>query len=513
MAQPQPKLVDPPETPVRIPPRNIEAEMALLGAILINNQAFEKVSEFLKPEHFYDPLHGRIFATIAMVVEQRRPADPTTLRHHFENDPEFAEYGGVQYLARMARAAVTIINAEHYGRIIHDLHLKRELIAIGTDTVNEAFDGQPDDTAIRQVERAEQRLYELATTGDYEGGFQPFKVSLKGALELAEHAYKRAGGISGIASGLDELDRVLGGLHPSDLIVLAGRPAMGKTALATNIAFNAARDRARAIREGQAPRVDGAVVGFFSLEMSSEQLAMRMLAEESGVPSDQIRRSRLTNEDFDKFVRASQELQAAPFFIDDTPGLSVSALRTRARRLKRQHGLSMIVVDYLQLVQAGGAQRYDNRVQEVSEITRGLKLLAKELEVPVIALSQLSRQVESREDNRPQLSDLRESGAIEQDADVVMFIYRKEYYWKKDHPQPRWNERFESHDVFQAKMETWEREYREDGQKGVAEVIIGKNRHGSTETVSLYFNERLTKFGNLIADDHTPEGASSGAPF
>ena len=507
------KLRDDPETPVRIPPRNIEAEMALLGAILINNQAFEKVNEFLRADHFYDPVHGRIFAACATVIEQRRPADPTTLRHYFENDAEFAEYGGVQYLARLARAAVTIINAEHYGHIIHDLHLKRELIAIGTDTVNEAFDGKPEDTAIAQVERAEQRLYELATTGDYEGGFQPFKISLKSAIDMAEAAYKRDGRTIGVATGLDEMDRVLGGLHPSDLIVLAGRPAMGKTALATNIAFHAARQRDEAIKAGQTPPVDGAVVGFFSLEMSSEQLALRMLAEESGVASDLIRKSRLTNDDFEKFVRASQTLQRVPFFIGDTPGLSVSALRTRARRLKRQHGLSFVVVDYLQLVQAAGATRFDNRVQEVSEITRGLKLLAKELAVPVIALSQLSRAVESRDDKRPQLADLRESGAIEQDADVVMFIFRKEYYWKKDNPEPRWHGAGGPDPSFYQQLEDWQRKYKDEGEKGKAEIIIGKNRHGSTETVTLYFNERLTKFGNLVAEDHLPEPPPDGRPF
>ena len=493
----------------RVPPRNIEAEMALLGAILVNNQALEKVSEFLKPEHFADPVHGRIFAACASVIASSRLADPTTLRHFFENDPEFATYGGTQYLARLARDAVTIINAEHYGRTIHDLYLRRELIELGTDVVNEAFDAEPDVSATAQIEGAEQKLYDLATVGDYDAGFKPLTSAAAEAIKAAEAAYKREGKVVGISTGMTELDRVLGGMHRSDLIVLAGRPAMGKTALATNIAFNAAK----AYREeidvlGRKQVVDGAVLGFFSLEMSSEQLATRILAETSGIPSDRIRHARMTQNDFEKFVLASQELSQTKFFIDDTPGLSVSALRTRARRLKRQHGLSFIVIDYLQLIQAGSSARFDNRVQEVSEITRGLKLLAKELDVPVLALSQLSRAVEQRDDNRPQLSDLRESGSIEQDADVVMFIYRKEYYWKRSNPEPRWNSPGEPDQSFYRRHEEWQMKHKEDGEQGKAEIIIGKNRHGSTETVSLYFNEKLTKFGNLVDDEHLPDQPS-----
>jgi len=481
------------DTPAfRNPPTNVEAEQALLGAILVNNRAFEQVSEFLRSEHFAVPAHSRIFDAIRRQVERGQEANPTTLQFFFEGDVELKDMGGHVYLARLAASAVTVINARDYGRTIHDLFLRRQLINLGEDTVNEAYSQEIDDRAIDQIERAEQRLYDLATVGDYQGGFQDFPSVLTSAIKMAEAAYKRDGQLIGVSTGLADLDALLGGLHDSDLIILAGRPSMGKTALATNIAYNAARNyRTETDETGNEVAVDGAVVAFFSLEMSAEQLATRILSETAEVGSDAIRRGKLSGVEFHKIVEASHELQRAPIFIDDTPALTVSALRTRARRLKRQHGLGLIVVDYLQLLSSASA-RQDNRVQEVSEITRGLKTLAKELNVPVIALSQLSRQVEQRDDKRPQLSDLRESGSIEQDADVVMFIFREEYYESRHEPR----EGTPEHHAWQENM---------DRIHNIAEVIVAKQRHGPTGKAKLHFNALLTKFGNLARDDYMPE--------
>ena len=473
----------------RVPPRNLEAEQALLGAILVNNRAYERVSEFLRPEHFADPIHGRIFAACARLIERGQIADGTTLKHVFDTDPDFAEIGGADYIARLARAAVTVINAGEYGRIVHDLHLRRRLIDLGEDTINDAYDTRTEATATDQIQTAEQKLYDLATAGDFEGGFRPFHEAMASAIDMAQSAFQREGKLAGVATGFKKLDLLLGGLHPSDLLVLAARPSMGKTALATNIAFNAAKAYREIVDEANNRHVaDGAVVGFFSLEMSAEQLATRILAEEAQVPSEKIRKGELTHEDFERVVRASQELQRAPFFIDDTPALTISALRTRARRLKRQHQLGLIVVDYLQLVDSGAGRRDGNRVLEISEITRGLKTLAKELNVPVLALSQLSRAVEQREDKRPQLSDLRESGSIEQDADVVMFIFREEYYLER--AQPR--EGTPEHDEWLAKM---------DLVHNLAEVIVAKQRHGPTNKVALSFEGKYTRFADLQEDD------------
>src|SRR5438067_432481 len=429
------------------PPANVEAEQALLGAILINNAAHGRVAEFLLPEHFGHAGDGRIYAAISRLIERGQIANPVTLKNLFDQDGALAEIGGAAYLARLAEAAVTIINAEHYGRTIHDLHLRRELITIGQDVVTDAFRHDLDDLATEQIERAEQKLFDLATHGRAEGGFQPFAQALTSAITLAQAAFKRDGRTVGVATGFTDLDKKLGGLHPSDLVILAGRPSMGKTSLATNIAFSAAQAwRPAPGADGRIdlskPAEDGAVVGFFSLEMSAEQLATRILAEESGTSSDRIRRGEVRREDFDKFIAASHRLAAVPLYIDDTPPLSVAALRTPARRLKRQQGLGLIVVDYLQLMRPSSQNRVmENRVQEISDITRGLKAIAKELEVPVLALSQLSRAVEQREDKRPQLADLRESGSIEQDSDVVMFIFREEYYLSRGEPTHRPEER------------------------------------------------------------------------
>jgi replicative DNA helicase len=493
LREPNPELL-------RTPPYNTEAEQALLGAILINNAAFLRVSEFLQPEHFGNAVHGRIFAAIGKLLGRGQIANPVTLKNLFDQDGALTEIGGAQYLARLAGAAVTIINAEDYGRAVHDLYLRRELITLGEDVVNDAFRQDLDDPAREQIERAERKLFDLAVDGEYEGGFRTFSTALTSAILNAEAAFKRNGKTVGVATGFVDLDRKLGGLHPSDLIVLAGRPSMGKTALATNIAFCAAKSyKPPPAAELRKAAEDGAVVGFFSLEMSAEQLATRILAEESGVSSDRIRRGDVSHEDFDRFVHASQRLAAVKLFLDDTPALTVSALRTRARRLMRQQGLGLIVIDYLQLLRPSSQVRaQDNRVQEISEITRGLKALAKELNVPVLALSQLSRAVEQREDKRPMLADLRESGSIEQDADVVMFIFREEYYLSRE-PSRR-------PDEAESKFSDRYQEWREQLEKvhGLAEIIVAKQRHGPVGTVKLHFDAETTKFDNYMASDHLP---------
>lgn len=464
-------------------PHNIEAEKALLGAIFSDNRAYERVSEFLRAEHFSVPENGKIFEAAQTLMEKGQIANPVTLSGFFEGNDELVAMGGKTYLAELAASAVTIINAGEYGRIIYDLHMKRELIALGTDMVNEAYDQSVQESATTQIEKSEQQLYDLATQGDHEGGFQDFREAVLEAVRVAEAAHKRDGALAGVATGMTDLDQMLGGLHNSDLLILAGRPSMGKTALVTNIAYNAAYSYHKSGGE------EGAVVGFFSLEMSSEQLAARIISEQVEVSSNKMRKGELSNEEFTRLVVSSQELHRIPLFIDDTPALTVSALRTRARRLKRQHNLGMIVVDYLQLISPPPGSS-DGRVNEVSEITRGLKTLAKELEVPVVALSQLSRAVESREPPRPQLSDLRESGSIEQDADVVMFIYRPEYYHERKKPDPDNLE----------KLAEWDEKFKKI--ENIADVIIGKQRHGPIGDVRLSFQGEFTRFADL--DTHHP---------
>ncbi len=476
------------------PPANTEAEQALLGAMLVNNAAWHRVSEFLLPEHFANAVHGRIFAAIGKLIERGQIANPVTLKNLFDQDGALLEIGGAQYLALLAQSAVTIINAEHYGRTIHDLYLRRELMTIGQDVAADALRHDLDDPAPEQIERAEQKLFDLATTGQAEGGLKPFGTALTTAITMAQAAYKRDGKTVGVATGFVDLDKKLGGLHPSDLVILAGRPSMGKSALATNIAFHAATEWGRTAGE------DGAVAAFFSLEMSAEQLATRILAEESGTSSDRIRRGEVRREDFDKFVMASQRLAAVPLYIDDTPALSIAALRTRARRLKRQHGLGLVVVDYLQLMRPSIVNRVlENRVQEVSDITRGLKAIAKELDVPVLACAQLSRAVEQREDKRPMLADLRESGSIEQDADVVMFIFREEYYLSRGEPTRRPDE---GDDRFNDRYDRWRE--RCEAAFGMADIIIAKQRHGPIGTVKLHFEAETTKFDNFIGPERLP---------
>ena len=480
---------------LREPPHNFEAEQALLGAILVNNAAYQRVAEFLRPEHFADPLHGKLFDSLGKLIERGQVVSAVTLKTYVEQDEDMKAVGGAAYLARLAAASVHVINAGDFGRAVHDLYLRRQLIDVGGTMVNEAFGADVDETALQQIEVAEKKLYDLASSGQIEGGFKPFRTALTEATVAAEAAYHRVGQLTGVATGLAQLDRLLGGLHRSDLIILAGRPSMGKSSLATNIGFNAAR----AYKE---EHVDGAVVGFFSLEMSAEQLATRMISEQAEIPSEKIRKGELISADFDRVLSVSHELEHLNFFIDDTPALSIAALRTRARRLKRTHGLGLLIIDYLQLLAPSGRTRQENRVQEVSEITRGLKTLAKELDVPVIALSQLSRAVEQREDKRPQLADLRESGSIEQDADVVMFIYRDEYYLMREEPKRRDNETSEH---FNQRHDDWKQ--RCEQNYGKAEVIVAKQRHGPVGIVHLAFEGQYTKFDNLPAD-----GDRSGAP-
>lgn len=479
------------EPQFRSPPSNIEAEQALLGAILVNNDAYYRVSDFLEAAHFIEDLHRRIYEVATSLIKAGKVATPITMKT-FLGDQDLGGLTVSQYLARLAAEATTVINAEDYGRTIYDLAIRRNLINIGEDLVNVAFDAPVETSPRDQIEEAERRLYALAETGRYDGGFQRFSDALTSAIDMAAAAYKREGALSGISTGLIDLDRSLGGLQASDLVILAGRPAMGKTSLATNIAFNIAKAyQAEKQQDGSLKTVNGGIVGFFSLEMSAEQLATRIIAEQSGVPSYKIRRGDMREDDFYKITEAAREMQSIPFYIDQTGGISIAQLAARARRLKRQRGLDMLVVDYLQLL-SGSSKKGENRVQELTEITTGLKALAKELSVPIVALSQLSRQVESRDDKRPQLSDLRESGSIEQDADVVMFVYREEYYLKNKEPKPGTEEYFK----WQAEM---------DQVHGKAEVIIGKQRHGPTGTVQLAFQADITRFTNLADEDKLPE--------
>src|SRR5258705_6004443 len=476
----------------RSAPHNIEAEQSLLGAILVNNDAFYRVSDFLEPKHFCEPLHQTIYETAGSLIRMGKVATPVTLKTFLPADTDIGGMTVGQYLARVAAEATTIINAQDYGRTIYDMALRRDLIRIGEDMVNVAFDAPVDFAPRAQIEDAERQLYELAESGRYDGGFQRFSQAMKVALDMAANAYQRDGRLSGVATGLRDLDSKMGGLQRSDLVIVAGRPGMGKTALATNIAYNIAKaHRAEVQADGTMKSVNGGIVGFFSCEMSAEQLATRILAEQTSIASSSIRRGGISEADFEKIRDYSIELQSLPLYVDETGGLSISQLTARARRLKRQKGLDMIVIDYIQLLQGSG-KKSDNCVQEVTEITTNLKALAKELNVPIIALSQLSRQVESRDDKRPQLSDLRESGSIEQDADVVMFVFREEYYLANKEPR-----------VGTPEYEKWQLDM--SLVHGKAEAIIGKQRHRPTGTGHLQFVGQFTPFGDMRHAMHVPE--------
>ncbi|WP_158912821.1 replicative DNA helicase [Caulobacter sp. S45] len=480
----------PTDEPIATAPHNLEAEQALLGSILFDNAAYERLTDRLQARHFYEPFHSRLFEAMEDYIRKGQLAEPIVLMERFRRDPAFDDLGGLRYLADLVDRAPPAANAPDYARVIYDLALRREVLRIsGEMAVNAVNDAETE--AREQIERAEQQLYSLAESGSSSTGFQTFANALQGAVEMTAEAFSRDGGLAGVSTGLIDLDQKLGGLHPSDLLILAGRPSMGKTALATNIAFHVARNYAWEPQpDGSRKTKNGGVVAFFSLEMSAEQLAMRMLADVSGVSSDRLRKGEIDQGEFARVRDAALEIQESPFYIDATGGLSISKLTARARRLKRSVGLDLIVVDYLQLLTTGGdggVGAVQNRVQEVSQITMGLKSLAKELGLPVIALSQLSRQVESRDDKRPQLSDLRESGSIEQDADAVMFVYREAYY--KGRAEPR--EGSPEHLAWQEEM---------DQIRHVAEVIIGKQRHGPIGTVKLSFNDDTVRFGNLARE-------------
>ncbi len=487
------KLAPDAGTPVyRTAPHNIEAEQSLLGAILVNNDAFYRVSDFLEQRHFFEPIHQTIFETAGSLIRMGKVATPVTLKTFVPADTDIGGMTVGQYLARLAAEATTIINAQDYGRTVYELALRRDLIRIGEDMVNVAFDAPVDFAPRAQIEDAERRLYELAESGRYEGGFQRFAQAMKVALDMAANAYQRDGKLSGIATGLRDLDAKMGGLQRSDLIILAGRPGMGKTSLATNIAFNIAKAHQAEVQpDGTMKSVNGGIVGFFSCEMSGEQLATRILSEQTEIASSQIRRGGINQSEFDRIRDYTIQLEHLPLYVDETGGISISQLTARARRLKRQKGLDILVIDYIQLLQGSG-KRSDNRVQEVTEITTNLKSLAKELNIPIIALSQLSRQVENRDDKHPQLSDLRESGSIEQDADVVLFVYREEYYLQSKEPK-----------MGTPEHEKWQLE--NDLALGKAEVIIAKQRHGPTGTVKLHFDGQFTRFSDLAHDDHLPD--------
>ena len=466
-------------------PHSIEAEQQLLGAILTNNDLFDRVAQIFRAEHFYDPVHARIFETAAARIAKNNLASPVTLKAFLEDDAGLAELGGPAYLMRLAGAAISSFAVRDYAEMIYDLAIRRELIDVGNEIAAKAARVEVQSESNEQIIEAEQKLYALAEQGQTEQGFQSFLTAVTDAVKVANAAYQREGGLAGVSTGLIDMDKKLGGLHRSDLLILAGRPSMGKTSLATNVAFNIARAYKKGITlSGEEGAVDGGVVGFFSLEMSAEQLASRILSEVAEIPSNQIRRGDFTEGEFRRIVDAAKELEAAPLFIDDTPALPISQLAARARRLKRTHGLDALFVDYLQLVRGTG--RSENRGNEISEITMGLKAIAKELDIPVVALSQLSRQVENREDKRPQLSDLRESGSIEQDADVVMFVFREEYYKEREKPG--------DHEL--DKMAIWQEEM--ERLHGKAEVVIGKQRHGPIGTVELSFEGQFTRFGNLV---------------
>ena len=479
-------------------PHNIEAEQALLGALLVNNDVYDRVANIVQPVHFFDPVHARIFEVAGERIRRNALATPVTIKAFLEEDAGLKELGGAAYLVRLAGAAISLFAARDYAQLVYDLAIRRELILIGQGISQKAARMEVDSEAKDQIVEAEQALYQLGEQGKVDRGFQTFRRAVIDAVKVANAAYEREGGLAGVSTGLVDLDKRLGGLHPSDLLILAGRPSMGKTSLATNIAFNIAKAYKKGTKhDGSEGAVEGGVVGFYSLEMSAEQLAARVLSEASRVPSHQIRHGDMTEEEMRRFIEAAKTLENCPLFIDDTPALPISTIAARARRLKRQHGLDVLIIDYLQLARPASS-RSEGRVQEVSEITQGLKAMAKELNIPVIALSQLSRQVENREDKRPQLSDLRESGSIEQDADVVMFVFREEYYKEREKPG--------DHDI--EGMMKWKDAM--SALHGKAEVIIGKQRHGPIGTIELAFEGEFTRFSNLVRAYQESAGADFG---
>ena len=453
-------------------PNNIEAEQSVIGSILLSNEIFDEINMIIVSKNFYDPMHQKIFGAIEKLIYSGMLANPITLKNHFENEKD--ELNVPEYLVKVTKFSTSSRQAIEYSKLIYDLFVKRELIKISENVIDTAKLNDLDNDGQKIIENFEKTLFDLAEKGSFSNSLIKFDEAMRQTIEMASSAYKNDEGIVGVPTGLTDLDDRLGGLHKSDLIIIAGRPSMGKTALATNIAFNAAKKL----------QDDGkkSSIAFFSLEMSSEQLSTRILAEQSRIKSNDIRRGRISEEQFDKFIETSKDISELPLYIDETPAISIAALSNRARRIKRLYGLDMVVIDYIQLMRASNFK--DGRVQEISEITQGLKALAKELSVPVVALSQLSRAVEARDDKKPQLADLRESGSIEQDADVVMFVYREAYYLERKEPRPATVE----HAEWQAKM---------NEVSSLAEIIIGKQRHGPTGNIMLEFEAMFTKFKDI----------------
>ncbi len=474
-------------------PQNLEAEQALLGAILANNKAFENISDYLKANHFADATHAKIYEVISKLISRGHVADTITLKNYFEQEGTLNDVGGYKYLIKLVESSSPLTNPEFYAQYIYEQYLRRELISTGYDIVNKAMVEDIDNNAVQQIEEAEKRLYDLSDKGEASRGFIDFSAALDSSLGYIDRAYQHVGKISGISTGLDDLDKGTGGLNDSDLIVLAGRPAMGKTALATNIAYNVAEIMSRDKSIDEKSRG----VAFFSLEMSADQLATRILSSTAGISSQRMRNGNIDNGEYERITEVVRSLENMPLYIDDTPGLTINAIRNRSRRLKRTKGLGLIVIDYIQLITGNSKRGEANRVQELSEISRGLKILAKELNVPVIALSQLNRGVEQREDKRPVMSDLRESGSIEQDADIVLFVYRENYYIEREKPKET------DKNYTPEKYQKWEQKMK--ATKYVAEVIVGKHRHAPTGTVTLSWNGEFAQFGNYIRDEQLPD--------
>ena len=457
-------------------PINVGAEQSLLGAILSNNLALEKVEDFLEPKHFSSKINSIIFDTLKRFITNNQIADITTIKIFLENNEDFVANGGMKYLLEIAENSVSIINAKQYGELIYDLYLRRELIDVGTELVNKSYSDFQEENSNSIIEKVELELFNLTNDGEKQRGPKIFTDVLSDTLDYAEKAFKKSSDVAVLKTALTDLDKKIGGLHKSDLIIIAGRPSMGKTAFATNIASNICMDKLNLKKKNN--------VLFFSLEMSSEQLATRLLSEMSKIPSEKIRTGNISKMDFENLLKNSEKIKNLSLFIDDSPALTLSAIRSRSRRLKRKDGLDLIIIDYLQLISSESRNLNDNRVKEISEITRGLKAIAKEFNIPVIALSQLSRKVEDREEKRPQLADLRESGSIEQDADLVVFLYREEYYLARTEPP----EGTEKHIAWTDKMEKIH---------NIAEIIVAKNRHGPISRVKLHFNASNTKFSDL----------------
>jgi len=476
-------------------PRNVEAEAAMLGAMMIDNRLSDDLIDRLEPMHFFEPLHGRIFAAIKTLRSNDMLATPVTLRPMFDADEGMKELGGPAYLAGLTGSGAGLIGARQFAQQIYDLAMLRALVSVGRTLVDRAMDTSEEVNPRAQIEQAEEELFKVSAEGSTENSVKTFAQATTAAVKMAERALNSGGNLSGVTTGIDSINAKIGGMHHSDLMILAGRPGMGKTSLATNIAFNAARRWMRDMADGIAPADSvGAKVAFFSLEMSADQLATRILAEQSRISSESLRMGKISRAEFGQLAAAAAELESLPLFIDDTGGLTIGALHTRVRRLQRRHNneIGLVVVDYLQLLTGSGKNKDGNRVQEISEISRGLKTMAKDLNVPVLALSQLSRAVEQREDKTPMLSDLRESGSIEQDADMVWFVYREDYYVASKEPKrPVEGDSAKVHEDHNAWAAEMERVY------GLAELIVAKQRHGATGKVRMKFDPTITKFSDL----------------